>query len=717
MSVMRSSPRRSPIPKSQNHKKACLGCRSIKVRCDRVEPDKVDSTFQCSRCARLKIPCVVQEHHRGRRSAANTRSNPTARPSGKTKQQGRQPMQLDVEEEEENRPSSSSQRLETSSPTGSGNLVPNDIYSSPPSTSAVASYSSLPGRLPESNIRDSANESTHEDYLRAPVAGSVSNSEHTTQSQPGQDQDPVSKRYLTVADARYLLSFYMKEMNAIFAFLDPILCTFEYLRSKSTILFTAILTVAAKFERKDVYHCLLTLSQEFLARVFISGASALEIIQAIRILSSYREHTDSSNYLKIGYAIRMAYDLGLDKPHKRPLPEDEVLAREILSRERCWFDLVCTDELVSRQRSRPLITSSDAVPDPRRWVEENVKYRLDTDPFIAAQLAVCGFESESYARLFSVNPPEFSVFAQRQGAVQAASRRANLWAEMWSRQRREDYPFRIHPTSLALLHHFRTMLDFHTAETYYRHISCRPKDVNDVGKEFPALVAVFGAAIAFFQVFVDDFKDGQLRYAPEYLFVGSAHVALWLFKSRSKMHPTMKTAVSSVLKKTADLFRSSARAPQESAAYQARFLEGLINAIETDNATGSSIASPRFSRRDVHPSMSGTGAGEHLAPGESIPLLHRPILSLFYFVLSSLKFSKRYTSSSPSSSTTTSSPRPRIRTPQSRLFLFPDATLDVLYIRPYASIVHGYWLQHRSLLQHTDGRSIPVWEPFNVVWD
>jgi len=233
---------------------------------------------------------------------------------------------------------------------------------------------------------------------------------------------------------------FMKEMNPIFALLDPILCTFEYLREKSTILFTAVLTVAAKFERRDVYPHLLILSQELLAKAFICGTSSVETIQAIRNLACYRDYTDSSSYLKIGYAIRMAYDLGLDKPHSRPLPDDEIRAREILSGERCWYDLVSNDELVSRQRSRPLIISSEAASSPRRWLEENVKYRLDTDPFIAAQTSVCGMEYEAFSKLFSVNPPTFTTFAQRQGAAQAVSRRANLWAETSSKQTGRDCP-------------------------------------------------------------------------------------------------------------------------------------------------------------------------------------------------------------------------------------------------------------------------------------
>ncbi|KAF5338221.1 hypothetical protein D9758_012868 [Tetrapyrgos nigripes] len=555
--------------KSRGHlaqKKACLGCRSIKVRCDRAEPDKVNSSIQCTRCARLQIPCVVQEHHRGRRTAPGARETFSAMNQDDD-------MLVDVGQ--------SSHRVPSQETTQS--RPPSSVNSSSSSSYTPPSYSDLCNNTTETD-------SAHRDYLRAPLAETL-NRQQTTLPSPGLGQDPVSVRYLTVSEAKSLLLFYMTEMNQIYALLDPILCTFEYVRAKSPLLFTAILTVAAKFEMQGKYPILLTFCQDLLAKTFIVGTSSLETIQAIRILISYRDHTDHSSYVKLGFCIRMAYDLSLDQPHKRPLPDDETRAREILSGERTWFELVSTDEAISRQRGRPVIISSESVQDPRRWVEENAKYRLDTDPFIAAQTSACGQEYGTFSKLFAIDPPSFSSFAQRQELQLAAARRAKQWTEIWSRPSQEDYRFPIHPTCLATLHFFRCMLDFHVAEIYYRHVLYRPEGVNDLGKEFPALVAVYGAAIAMFQLFSDEFGDGSLRYAPDYMLIGSAHVALWLYKNRSKMHDTTKMAVLTVLKGAMQQFCSSAKADHEGAAYQARFLDGLIHAIEMENGQGSSPCS------------------------------------------------------------------------------------------------------------------------------
>jgi hypothetical protein len=42
-------------------------------------------------------------------------------------------------------------------------------------------------------------------------------------------------------------------------------------------------------------------------------------------------------------AIRLAYELELHRCNPRPLPSSETEAREVLDRERCWFQLICFD--------------------------------------------------------------------------------------------------------------------------------------------------------------------------------------------------------------------------------------------------------------------------------------------------------------------------------------------------------------------------------------
>lgn len=59
---------------------------------------------------------------------------------------------------------------------------------------------------------------------------------------------------------------------------------------------------------------------------------------------------DSSAWMRVGYAIRLGYQLRLHRRRQTPLPPDELEARVILDRERTWIVLICFDKYVRRER-------------------------------------------------------------------------------------------------------------------------------------------------------------------------------------------------------------------------------------------------------------------------------------------------------------------------------------------------------------------------------
>ena len=54
-------------------------------------------------------------------------------------------------------------------------------------------------------------------------------------------------------------------------------------------------------------------------------------------------------------AIRLALELDLHLPFRRPLPEDDLEARKLVARERIWIQIICFD-----RTSVPLKMSSGA---------------------------------------------------------------------------------------------------------------------------------------------------------------------------------------------------------------------------------------------------------------------------------------------------------------------------------------------------------------------
>ena len=106
--------------------------------------------------------------------------------------------------------------------------------------------------------------------------------------------------------------------------------TLQYLRSSSTVLFSAILASASRFFRKDLNSLLLSHAQTLLDRALTSGAADIGIIQSLMISTYWKAPADTSAWRKIGMAIRMGYQFYWHVKRSEPLPENEQAARQIL---------------------------------------------------------------------------------------------------------------------------------------------------------------------------------------------------------------------------------------------------------------------------------------------------------------------------------------------------------------------------------------------------
>jgi hypothetical protein len=111
----------------------------------------------------------------------------------------------------------------------------------------------------------------------------------------------------------------------------------DFLRHASPILFTSILTAAAKFFRPEVYPMLHSHAQTLLNRAMANGDCNLYIVQAVLILIHWKTPTDRSAWVKLGFAIRLSYQLGLYVVRHKPLPQDVRAARLIRAGERTWL--------------------------------------------------------------------------------------------------------------------------------------------------------------------------------------------------------------------------------------------------------------------------------------------------------------------------------------------------------------------------------------------
>lgn len=98
-------------------------------------------------------------------------------------------------------------------------------------------------------------------------------------------------------------SFHEK-FNAYIAILDPALHTPHYVLKTCPILHTAICTVTAQTYAPEQYKVLLKRANFMLGKAFERGDQDIGIVQALSILSCWKEPHDKGGWLRLGYAIR-----------------------------------------------------------------------------------------------------------------------------------------------------------------------------------------------------------------------------------------------------------------------------------------------------------------------------------------------------------------------------------------------------------------------------
>ncbi|GAA5831283.1 hypothetical protein JCM11251_007819 [Rhodosporidiobolus azoricus] len=205
-----------------------------------------------------------------------------------------------------------------------------------------------------------------------------------TRTAPPKQPDPVDLGILSVLESQQLIGLFHTNLNQFVILLDRHYHTMEFVRNTSTVLFTAMLAVSSKFFRQDLYPSLLLSAQQLVTRCMGGDSHPhIGLIQAILILVYWKEPFDSSAWLKVGYAIRLGYQLGLHHKRKVPLPQNEYEARAVLDGERTWITLVCFDhsyilsEDLDQTYETRMVTQHDI--DIDAWLAESRPYDVLDD--------------------------------------------------------------------------------------------------------------------------------------------------------------------------------------------------------------------------------------------------------------------------------------------------------------------------------------------------
>ncbi|KAF5978891.1 hypothetical protein FCOIX_5602 [Fusarium coicis] len=259
-------------------------------------------TSKCERCTRKALDCIFREHRRGRKpgtKVSKAKKAPTISPQSIPSLESPAAAGAHFSETEDD----------------ANNLQP----------SGLLNHQALEGRFSLGNILNADQE---------PVRRQRSRDESL--------EDPIELGLITPSLAKSLFDSFITVLNPYISQLDPHLHTFAYIRSKSAFLLSSMLAMAAKAFNHVLYIKLYEHAQDLFSNVFRRGSKSVEIVQAILILTYWKEPQDTRVWTSVGYAIRICMDLGWHKlAYSRPVAvttESEDQRRERRNIERtCEF--------------------------------------------------------------------------------------------------------------------------------------------------------------------------------------------------------------------------------------------------------------------------------------------------------------------------------------------------------------------------------------------
>ncbi|XPS81575.1 hypothetical protein M3J07_013536 [Ascochyta lentis] len=347
---------------------ACLQCRKIKTKCNRQSQNA-----KCVRCSQKSLSCDYLRHRRGRKIGfklhragetpviafknANLTSQTRSTPSSPLDNIGPEPNVL----------------VDADILVNSQGVRQSISPSRPPSTRITRPHQEFwtqsSGFQPADILSRQATRGTFS--MRSVLSTQHGDTPQQTLQKVTED-DPIDKGLVNVHVATSLFDGFMKHMNPFVSHLDPCLHTFDYVRGASSFLLAAILAAASKLLHASLYPALYAHAEGLLVESFRCGWKSIEIIQAMLILTYWKRPDDSRAWLSVGYAIRMAIELGWHQlgTDEMRLPPDvsEFQARKHRNVERTWLVLFVYDRSISLQTGKPwMIDRSRYVESASNW--------------------------------------------------------------------------------------------------------------------------------------------------------------------------------------------------------------------------------------------------------------------------------------------------------------------------------------------------------------
>lgn len=573
-------------PKSRG--RACTACRAIKVRCDNPN---LAYDGPCTRCTRLSLECLYQEKKRGRKPKNDnpddkqpiyvTQTKPSPSPQSSSQPRAGTSNVRDFPNMLDSRTARHithrnlprlSDSLSTPSPAGGPAASPSHTVSSSDASNS---------HFPDTHSRD--------DVKRYTLANIMSDVESPSHSASVSDHpsartylyglspidrldDPLQAEYVTEPEVDTLFYSYFAHLNPIIGLLDPRLHTASYVRQRSTVLFTTIISVSSKFFLPHVHDRCHALSQSLIGRGLASDMCNIEYVQALSLSTFYKDADDASSWRKVGLAIRMAYEINLHEFRTEPLPTEEIPARKQLNRERTWIQLVLYDFTTASQRNKPNMIPDQDFPDVEKWVRDHPQFPCYADAQLAGSvsfLIVYRLIQSTRAAMMVSKPGGFDATIRH--LFRMLDQTPKFWATL------EDTSAGLAPVSRSIMRFYYFSSQLSINELQMLSLVSPPSETAQM-----ALLQCKDSAMLVLRHVVDDMApSGYVPYTQDGIAFATAYAGVWLYKHLMKFEPGVITEITDVFRAVVEACETQSRQPKDIPSYFAKFFSHLVRNSES----------------------------------------------------------------------------------------------------------------------------------------
>ncbi|QRW26295.1 Myb protein 1A [Rhizoctonia solani] len=401
--------------------------------------------------------------------------------------------------------------------------------------------------------------------------------------------DPIKLGILPEDSVMGLFYSFHSTLNPVIALLDPTLHTPIYVRRRSRLLYTAILAAACRFFKPSHFKPVHDLAQLLLGRALSDGISSVEYIQALLIMTYWKEAEDKSTFRKLGLAIRMAFELNLHHARAEPLPVNELQARERLNEERTWFR-ECASDMVffllrlmvwdSFRHFRACCLRSGNQPSTRE-APNDTRRAFSTRRATMAQkpcqvscnadiVIVTSLEMMSHYNLFRsirsvvtpLNRVQFEPFIRH--VISGGEKFLDGW-------RFETVDPTISPISKSFLRFYHMRMRLALAELKLV-LVYNPLP----GATHILLLDCVSAALALLRHITTEFApNGYLAYGQDIVPFATAYAGAWLFKNLPRFDEQLQNTTLEAFRSLSNACRLQPPTPGNAPLYYAKFFEHL----------------------------------------------------------------------------------------------------------------------------------------------